>query len=333
MSTSGITCSACLTGKIKTDTPIGTVEKIFGRDTYVARPLDSKTSNSSAATASGIDAGASGNDDSVKGVQKAKGVIILLSDLFGWEVSNCRLLADSYAKEGGFLVLLPDFMDGTAPPPWTMQTMDSLLSPSPSLLTTLFKKPLWALQIASQAIPFLLRNKQSVVLPRMLAFHRALRETPPPEMEGLKVGSAGFCWGGKYTILLSQGEGDGEGEVGNIKGENLIDAAFVAHPSKMAFPSDWEKIAVPFSMAIGDVDMGIKIEHVREIQGVLEKKMKGGVGEGASVSKDEYVSEVVVYEGAKHGFAIRGDWEDEGQRKSAEAAKGQALGWFARWLI
>ncbi|PVH78538.1 dienelactone hydrolase family protein [Cadophora sp. DSE1049] len=286
MSTSGITCSACLTGKIKIDTPTGTVEKIFGRDTYVARPSDT---------------------------HKAKGVIVILPDLFGWEVSNCRLLADSYAREGGFLVLLPDFMDGTAPPPWTMQTMDSLLSPSPSFFTTLFKKPLWALQIASQAIPFLIRNKESVVMPRMLAFHRALRDTPTPEMEGLKIGSAGFCWGGKYTILLSHGE---NGESIGRKGKGVIDAAFVAHPSKMAFPSDWEKISVPFSMAIGDVDLGIGIEHVREIQG-------GG--------KD--VSEVVVYEGAKHGFAVRGDWEDEGQRKSAEAAKGQALGWFGRWLV
>ncbi|KAK0111710.1 hypothetical protein ONS95_002053 [Cadophora gregata] len=313
MSTSGITCSACLTGSVKTDTAIGTVEKIFGRDTYVARPSDFKASNAALATASGVDA--------EEGENKAKGVIVMLPDLFGWEVSNCRLLADSYAREG-FLVLLPDFMDGTAPPSWTMQTMDSLLSPSPSIFTTLFKKPLWALQVASQAIPFLIRNKESVIMPRLLSFHSSLRETPIPEMAGLKIGSAGFCWGGKYTILLSQKQ-DGK------DGRRLIDAAFVAHPSSMAFPSDWEKIAVPFSMAIGDVDLGIGIEHVREIQGVLEGKMRG---EGQRGEERKNVSDVVVYEGAKHGFAIRGDWKDEEQRKSAEGAKGQALEWFAKWL-
>lgn len=121
MSTSGITCSACLTGKIKTDTPTGNVEKIFGRDTYVARPSDSKTSAASnTASASGVDSGqklanAEGVTDG-KGIQKAKGTIVILPDLFGWAVSNCRLLADSYAREGGFLVLLPDFMDGSSPP-------------------------------------------------------------------------------------------------------------------------------------------------------------------------------------------------------------------------
>lgn len=161
-------------------------------------------------------------------------------------------------------------------------------------------------------------------MPRMLEFHRSLRDTPTPEMEGLKIGSAGFCWGGKYTILLSQGEkyaGGGR--------KDLVDGAFVAHPSKMAFPSDWEKISTPFSMAIGDVDLGIGIEHVREIEGVLEGKMKRARN---GVEEMENASEVVVYEGAKHGFAIRGDWEDEGQRKSAEGAKEQALKWFAKWL-
>ena len=149
MSTSGITCSACLTGKIKTDTPTGNVEKIFGRDTYVARPSDSKTSAASnAASASGVDSGqklanAEGVTDG-KGIQKAKGIIVLLPDLFGWAVSNCRLLADSYAREGGFLVLLPDFMDGSSPPfpsPGSLPSflfnhIPSILDPFPCFLST-----------------------------------------------------------------------------------------------------------------------------------------------------------------------------------------------------
>ncbi|KAH7317909.1 dienelactone hydrolase [Rhexocercosporidium sp. MPI-PUGE-AT-0058] len=310
MSTSGITCSACLTGTVKSGTPTGTVEKMYGLDVYVARPkLEGKVSREEE--------------------RKAKGIIVMIPDMFGWEISNARLLADSYADEGDFLVLLPDFMCGTAPPAWTMQTMDSLLSPSHSLLTTLLKKPIWAVQILLTAIPFLLRNKESIVLPRILSFHRSLHWDPTPETRGLKIGSAGFCWGGKYTILLSHErvEDTSTSTVtqppnGNRKGV-LVDSAFVAHPSKMTFPTDWENIAIPFSMAIGDVDMGIGIEHVRQIQGVLE-------GEGRGVGKE---AEVVVYEGAKHGFAIRADSEDGTQARSAEGAKRQAMRWFGRWLV
>lgn len=206
-------------------------------------------------------------------------------------------------------------MIGTAPATSTMQAMDSLLNPSPSLFTTLLKKPLWAIQFLSQAIPFLLRNKESIALPRILAFHRALRDTPTAEAEGLKVGSAGFCWGGKYSILLTHARAEDEGRGG------LVDAAFVAHPKEMAFPSEWEKIDRPFSMAIGDVDMGIGIGDVRRIKGLLEGERRG------------IEAEVRVYEGARHGFAVRADKGDEGQSRSAVGAKEQALGWFGRWLV
>lgn len=85
----------------------------------------------------------------------------------------------------------------------------------------------------------------------------------------------------------------------------------------MKFPDAYAKIKVPISIAIGDVDMGIPIKLVNEIKELLEEKER---------------NEVVVYEGAKHGFAVRADPKDEGQTKSAVEAKGQALRWFGRWL-
>ncbi len=87
MSSSGITCSACLSGTIKPGTPTGTVTSIYGRPTYVTKP-------------------------ELKDGEKAKGVVVIVPDIFGWEISNARLLADAYAREGGWVVLLPDFMDG-----------------------------------------------------------------------------------------------------------------------------------------------------------------------------------------------------------------------------
>jgi dienelactone hydrolase len=80
---SGITCSDCLTGSVKDGIPSGTVTTTHGLQAYVARPEGTP-----------------------------KGVVVILPDIFGWELSNCRLLADTYAKEGGFLVYLPNFMTG-----------------------------------------------------------------------------------------------------------------------------------------------------------------------------------------------------------------------------
>lgn len=78
-----ISCPDCLTGFVKGGTPTGTVTTIHGLPTYVARP---------------------------EGTPKA--LIIIIPDIFGWEMNNARLLADLYAQKGGYLVYLPDFMNG-----------------------------------------------------------------------------------------------------------------------------------------------------------------------------------------------------------------------------
>jgi dienelactone hydrolase len=77
----------------------------------------------------------------------------------------------------------------------------------------------------------------------------------------------------------------------------------------------------PLSIATGDVDMGIKIEMVNDIKTLLE---------GESKPKGQH--EVVIYPGAKHGFAVRADPKDEGQTKSGVEAMKQAVTWFGKWM-
>jgi dienelactone hydrolase len=84
----GVTCQNCLSGHVKDGKPSGIVATIHGFSTYVARPEGTP-----------------------------KGLVVLIPDVFGWELSNCRLLADAYAKEGGLLVYLPNFMNGESPQP------------------------------------------------------------------------------------------------------------------------------------------------------------------------------------------------------------------------
>ncbi len=78
-------CPDCFTGTTHEGTPTGKVTTIHGLPTYVAEPPE--------------------------GV-KPKGLIVVIPDAFGWEFVNNRLVSDTYAKKGGFLVYLPDFMDG-----------------------------------------------------------------------------------------------------------------------------------------------------------------------------------------------------------------------------
>lgn len=79
-------CSACMSGTLKTDIPKGTVSTIHNLKTYIAKPETTP-----------------------------KGLIVIIPDAFGWSMPNNRLLADQYARDGGYLVYVPDFMNGKSP--------------------------------------------------------------------------------------------------------------------------------------------------------------------------------------------------------------------------
>lgn len=81
-------CADCFKGTIATGKPTGTTATIHGLPTYVAYPDNDTT---------------------------PKGIVVMIPDAFGWDFVNNRLLCDSYAKKGNFLVYLPDFMDGELP--------------------------------------------------------------------------------------------------------------------------------------------------------------------------------------------------------------------------
>jgi hypothetical protein len=80
-----IQCRDCISGSIHTGKPAGTEIEFHGLPTYVTRPDEGKPE---------------------------KGIIVFIPDIFGWKFANSRLLADKFAKKGGYTVYLPDFMRG-----------------------------------------------------------------------------------------------------------------------------------------------------------------------------------------------------------------------------
>lgn len=75
----------CAAGQIHTGTPTGRVDKVHGLDCYIAAPPEATT---------------------------PQAVIVILPDIFGWELVNTRLLADSYASKSPYLVYLPELQAG-----------------------------------------------------------------------------------------------------------------------------------------------------------------------------------------------------------------------------
>jgi dienelactone hydrolase len=88
----------------------------------------------------------------------------------------------------------------------------------------------------------------------------------------------------------------------------------------LKIPSDIQKVKKPMSVAAGSLDKRYPKEQVNETEAVLRAKTEAG---GA-------VHEVVWYEGARHGFAVRGSETDKVENERGLQAEAQAVSWFQK---
>ncbi len=176
------------------------------------------------------------------------------------------------------------------------------------------------LPLAPALLTFLYHTRQAVTHPRIQGFLTAERTAAPT----VPLGVAGFCWGGLHAILLTHDVPRNSVALADGTVRPLIDCAFTAHPSLVSVPGDFNGVVRPLSVANGDDDQYMASDKMKVVMGILEGKEKEAGGAGRY--------QVVVYPGAKHGFAVRGDRADPLQRERGEKSEEQAVSWFRRWF-
>lgn len=162
----------------------------------------------------------------------------------------------------------------------------------------------------TRMLPFMYYNTFKVAWPIVRDFFKSVRENEGAE---LPIYGAGFCWGGKYIVNLAAGADMAS------NGKPLLNAGFTGHPSLLEIPNEIEKIKIPVSFALGDKDIILKPPHIEQIKQVFASESGAGKGE------------VVVYEGAGHGFCVRADFVLEDASRQADEAENQALAWFEKY--
>ncbi|RPB12190.1 esterase/lipase [Morchella conica CCBAS932] len=161
---------------------------------------------------------------------------------------------------------------------------------------------------------WMFRHREAVSWKIINGFFEAIHK----ENTTRKVFVSGFCWGGRYACLLAQREKWLLSDRTYREG-GLVDAVFAAHPSLLAIPKDIELIAKPVSFAMAEEDERLPMKDVEKIIEILGKQKM-------------FKSEVVTYDGAKHGFALRGNIEIQAQRENMENSQDQAVNWFKQYL-
>ena len=206
----------------------------------------------------------------------------------------------------GYYVYIPDFLGGTKEPPCGTNSHANRIFLGDALDSSILPKLAPTKQQVegktqgeldanlgeafSTMGPWLAKHAVETTYPHIQKFLSHLRADPAHK----KIGAVGFCWGGKFTVLLTHQDANPS-----------VDAAVAFHPSLLNLPEDIEKIARPTSIGIGDADFVLPMSDIEKIQEIFKGK------EGC---------EVDVYPDQVHGFAVRGDLALESDKKAAAKA-------------
>jgi dienelactone hydrolase len=122
-----------------------------------------------------------------------------------------------------------------------------------------------------------------------------------------KLGTIGYCWGGRHSLLIAGGEQPAG-----------VDAAVMCHPSLVAVPADIEHVDRPTLWVFADDDRLYTEAMITQTREILEKH-------GQSFSMHHFP-------GTQHGFAARGNENDEVARKARDDAFDLAVEFFKKYL-
>lgn len=97
------------------------------------------------------------------------------------------------------------------------------------------------------------------------------------------------------------------------------DAAVAFHPSLVSVPDDLKDVSKPLSIGHGDQDSLVSNSDAEKMKEVLD-------------SKKDVPTQFEVYEGQVHGFALRGDFSSDKDKKAMDTAEKQGQDWFHKYL-
>ncbi|KIY64969.1 dienelactone hydrolase endo-1,3,1,4-beta-D-glucanase [Cylindrobasidium torrendii FP15055 ss-10] len=226
--------------------------------------------------------------------------VIVLTDIFGLQLPNAKVLADLYAEQLGCDVWVPDLFGGKAP-----VTPDAMRLP----VRAGDRFSIWEwIKVAFAVLPsaFALYQQRPVVTDvRLKTFLSKLKEKKSYQ----RLGAVGFCYGGTTAVRFAS--------------TDTFSTVVVCHPGKLT-EAELHAMKVPCSWVLAEDDLLFPPKN----RLAAEAEFAGRVG------KDNYVQyEFAEYKGTTHGFAARPNLEFPDIKEGFEGAQAQIVSWFKKTLL
>ncbi|KAM3072406.1 hypothetical protein ACMFMG_009209 [Clarireedia jacksonii] len=270
--------------------PSGEITQLGGVDAYISKPNDYPHTPSK--------------------------LLLLLTGATGLHSNNNQIQADKYASEG-FLVVMPDMFSNDPLPGSATYSEEK----DPSLIE---KLKLRAAETAKSFLAdmWLARQTPEKIMP---IIHKVIEAAKDEFADAIASGggiySAGYCLGGRMTLLLAGEKPDTvhwgqqvkDEEAGVVKKGPYIKAGAIAHATLVG-NEDWEGTKAPLSFVCVEDDQLFS----DEVQEIGKKYM----------SENNVEHEFKTYSGVPHGFAVVGDYEALNIKQAQAEAYEQMVAWL-----
>lgn len=228
--------------------------------------------------------------------------VVLLTDIFGLPLVNCKIIADEISTRLDCDVWIPDLFNGKP-----LLTPEELL---PIVPVKAGERMSWwnALRFRLGILPRIHRLfaiRAAVVDPRIDAFIKKVKEDHKYEF----IGAVGYCFGGAAAVRLGS--------------KSLVDGLVVCHPGPITV-DEIRAITAPVSWVCAEDDFTFPTSQRKQMEAIFE----GREGENTWV---EWRME--VYEGTAHGFATRPELTDPVIAEAYQGALEQTVRWFQTTLV
>ncbi|KAJ3098479.1 hypothetical protein HDU97_003978 [Phlyctochytrium planicorne] len=157
-----------------------------------------------------------------------------------------------------------------------------------------------ALALAPSFMGWLYRHNDKTVLPVVNNVLDDLKK------KASKIGALGFCFGGRHAVL-------------NGGDEPRVDCFVGCHASLVSYPKDIEAIQKPALFLCASEDPYLTKSQLKAIENVGKK-------DGKNIT-------VKVFPDTMHGFAIRGNEDEEATRKARDEATEDTIAFFKKHLL
>ncbi|KAG6840738.1 hypothetical protein C0991_004756 [Blastosporella zonata] len=233
-------------------------------------------------------------------VQPSKRAIVLLTDIFGLPLKNCKIIADHFAKELGCDVWVPDYFAGRPVAPLSkMKMLERAVGPMTTWDMICFVFGM------IPNVPAFFASRPSVADARITSFVKAIQE----EKKYDKIGCVGYCYGGSAAIRLGS--------------TDLFQSVAIFHPGP--FTVDIAKsIKAPAFWGCAAVDRAVSSTLLEQTEAMY----------AARKGTDSFLDyEFKIYDGTLHGFAIRPDLTNHVVKEAYDAAVEHTVSWFNKTLL